>query len=165
MKYQTNHIPHIKGVGLHNNFHNINEIGLQKAYHSEKKLYVDGDTLFIGGTSNKQDWYDNLTKIPFWGDLRKSQRYKDADDLLKENPQIKKLVGHSLAGSVSLELQKQKPDRSFDVTTYGAPVVQLSSEKHKRFRHPLDPFVLAGWRQYHIRYQGFYLKPMETSFV
>ena len=71
MKYHTNHIPHVKGVGLHNNFHNINEIGLQKAYHSEKKLHIDGDTLFIGGTSNKQDWYDNITKIPFWGDLRK----------------------------------------------------------------------------------------------
>ena len=40
MKYQTNHIPHIKGVGLHNNFHNINEIGLQKAYHSEKNYML-----------------------------------------------------------------------------------------------------------------------------
>ena len=40
MKYHTNHIPHVKGVGLHNNFHNINEIGLQKAYHSEKNYIL-----------------------------------------------------------------------------------------------------------------------------
>ena len=139
MKFHTIHVPYSKGVGFHHNFHNINEIGLQKAYKSEKKLHIEGDILFIGGTSNKQDWYDNLTKIPFWGDLRKSQRYKDADELLKQNPQVKKLVGHSLAGSVSLELEKQKPDRAFEVTTYGAPVVQMSSKKHKRFRHPLDP--------------------------
>ena len=139
MKYHSNHIQHVKGVGFHSNFHNINEIGLQKAYNSEKKLHVDGDTLFIAGTSNKQDVWDDISKIPFWGDVRKSQRYKDADDLLKINPQIKKLVGHSLAGSVSLELQKQKSDKAFDVTTYGAPVVQMSSKKHKRFRHPSDP--------------------------
>ena len=78
-------------------------------------------------------------KFLFGVTLGKSQRYKDADELLKENPQVKKLVGHSLAGSVSLELEKQKPDRAFDVTTYGAPVLQMSSKKHKRFRHPLDP--------------------------
>ena len=65
MKYHSNHIPHVKGVGFHSNFHNINEIGLQKAYNSEKKLHVDGDTLFIAGTSNKQDVWDDISKFPF----------------------------------------------------------------------------------------------------
>ena len=161
MKYKTNHIPHVKGVGFHHNFHKINETGLQQAYNSEKKLHIDGDTLFIAGTANKQDVWDDISKIPFWGDVRKSQRYKDADDLLKGNPQIKKLVSHSLGGSVGLELQKQKSDKAFDVTTYGAPVVQLSSQKHKRFRHPGDPISAFDYGSITLDTKEFTLDPLK----
>lgn len=142
MKF-TKHIPNTKHIGFHNkyNFHKINEIGLKKAYQSDKKLHVDGDTLFIAGTSNKQDVWDDITKIPFYGSVKDSQRYKDAEEVLKTNPQVKNLVGHSLAGSVALEFEKQYKDK-FDTTTYGAPVLQLSSKKGKRFRHPGDPISI-----------------------
>ena len=76
MKF-TKHIPNTKHTGFHNkyNFHKINEIGLKKAYQSDKKLHVDGDTLFIAGTSNKRDVWDENTKVPCNGSVTKSQRY------------------------------------------------------------------------------------------
>jgi hypothetical protein len=100
-------IHHTKHMGFHNNLHKINEIGLQKAYSSDNKIHLEGDPLFIAGTSNKQDVYDDLTKIPFWGDVRQSQRYEDVIETVKKNPNIKNLVGHSLAGSVALEVEKK----------------------------------------------------------
>ena len=99
-------IPATKNLGFNNNFHKVNEIGLQKTYSSDNQIYVDNDTAFIAGSSSLGDWYDNITNIPVWGDLRNSQRYKDADKMLKENPNVKNLVSHSLGGSVSLELEK-----------------------------------------------------------
>ena len=74
-----------------------------------------------------------LLKIPVWGDLRNSQRYKDADKVLKENPNVKKLVSHSLGGSVSLELETNNPVK-YETTTYGAPVF-LGLKGGNRYRH------------------------------
>ena len=62
--------------------------------------YITGDTLFIGGTRNSQDVYDDVRHVPWWGDMKQTQRYKDAELHLKNNPQIKRLVTHSLGSSV-----------------------------------------------------------------
>ena len=45
-------IPDAKTVGFNhnNNFHKLNEIGLNKA--NNNKIHVEGDTLYIAGTSN-----------------------------------------------------------------------------------------------------------------
>lgn len=136
----------MKSVG----FHKRNETGLSNAYKSKNKLFVKDDTLFIAGTSSLQDVWDDL-KIPLRL-TRFSQRYQVAHDLLKNNPQVKKLVGHSLAGSVSLELQKQHPDKDYDVTTYGAPVLQMGGQKYKRFRKAGD--LISGLDDGAITYEG-----------
>ena len=133
----TGNIPSTKHVGFHNISHKINEIGLQKAYNSDNKVHVDGDTAFIAGTSSLGDWYDNITNIPVWGDLRNSKRYKDADEVLKENPNVKKLISHWLGGSVSLELDTNNPGK-YATTTYGAPVF-LGLKGGNRYRHRNDP--------------------------
>ena len=101
-------IPDAKTIGFNNNnnFHKLNEIGLNKAYNNNK-IHVDGDTLFIAGTSNLKDAYDDITKIPFYGSTMDSTRYDQAKTVLDSNPHIKNLVGHSLGGSVSLEIQKK----------------------------------------------------------
>ena len=62
--------------------------------------------MYVAGSHTDQDWYDGFTKVPTWGDLRKSVRYQEAEKALKQNPQVNHVVGHSLGGSVSLELQK-----------------------------------------------------------
>jgi len=45
------------------------------------------------------------------GDLTKSERYINAEKASKANPNIERVVGHSLGGVVSLELQKKKLPR------------------------------------------------------
>ena len=78
--------------------------GLDKAYARADKLFVNGDTMYVAGTSYWQDVWDDL-KIPF-NKTSQAQRYKDADALLGQNPQVANLVGHSLGGASVLELQK-----------------------------------------------------------
>ena len=79
--------------------------GLQRAYQ-QGDSYTRGDTMYVAGSHTARDWYDNFTKIPFWGDLRGSHRYKQADRMLNANPQVHNIVGHSLGGAVVHELQK-----------------------------------------------------------
>ncbi len=95
--------------------------------------------MFIAGTNVfPQDYWDDL-KIPF--KLTKySRRYRDADKLLQQKPDVKDLIGHSLGGTVSLELEKNHPDRHYDTTTYGAPV--LSTTPGNRYRHHFDPISM-----------------------
>ena len=61
-------------------------------------------------------------------------------------------MGHSLAGSVNLELQKQHPGKDYDVTTYGAPVLQMGGQKYKRFRKAGD--LISGLDDGAITYKG-----------
>ena len=140
----------MKNTGLTNNFHHRNQIGLDSAYKSDNKISIKDDTMFLAGTSNLEDVWDDL-KIPL-GLTKFSQRYQDADNLLKSNHQIKKIVSHSMGGIVSLELQKQHPNRDFDITTYGAPVLQIGGQKYKRFRHAGD--LISGFDDGAITYKG-----------
>ena len=110
--------------------------GLEKAYGRESKLYTHGDTLYIAGTSSLQDVWDDL-KIPF-NMTDQSMRYRKATSLLKVNSNIQNVVGHSLGGSVALELQKNFPDRKFKSNTYGAPVLSITGADN-RFRNVFDP--------------------------
>ena len=41
------------------------------------------------------------------------ERYIEAERILKDNPQITELVGHSQAGVVALQLAKDFPNREF----------------------------------------------------
>jgi hypothetical protein len=121
-------------------------VGLEKAYAADNKVYVHGDTLFVAGTqwNSASDWWDDFTKIPFHQTWR-AQRYLDADRTLKNNPQIKNLVGHSLGGSVVLELQNDHPNRTFKTDTYGAPELSITrpdNEDNHRYRNFLDPVSL-----------------------
>ncbi len=110
--------------------------GLEKAYGRESNLYTHGDTLYIAGSSSFQDVWDDLN-IPF-NQTDKSMRYRKAVAALKVNTYIMNVVGHSLGGSVALELQKNFPDRKFKSNTYGAPVCS-STAADNRFRNYFDP--------------------------
>ena len=138
MKF-NNKIPSVKNVGFSSNFHNINKLGLSKAYASNNSTHIDGDTLFIAGTKTAMDVFSDWVKIPL-GLTRYSTRYKEAEEVLKANPQVKNLVGHSYGSAVSDELSKRNESKQLNTTMYGSPFVQLSGEKHEnRFRHKFDP--------------------------
>ena len=114
--------------------------GLDRA-DRDGDYYIHGDTMYIPGSHNLRDWYDDVIKIPVWGDLRNSARYQAARDALMQNPQVKTVIGHSLGGSTSLELQKKRKHITSS-RTYGAPVFDpLGSECNKvvRYRTWLDP--------------------------
>ena len=51
--------------------------GLERAY-ADGNYYIHGDTMYIAGSNTANDWYDDATKIPVWGDLRNSTRYQAA---------------------------------------------------------------------------------------
>ena len=142
MKY-NNKISHVKNIGLQNNFHYKNKLGLDKAYESSKSTYIDGDIMYIAGTEKLKDWYDNFTKLPF-GLTRNSDRYRDAENALRENPQVKKLVTHSLGSSVGVELAKLHPENNLELKAlYASPFIDFGSKtQENRFRHKYDPISM-----------------------
>jgi hypothetical protein len=132
--------------------------GLNKAYATNDNVYLNGNTMYVSGTKHAdtlistlpnfnpiqnymkgyyQDMWDDL-KIPF-GMTKYSQRYQEAEQMLKDNPQITNLVSHSLGGSVSLELAKNYPKQNLITTTYGAPVFSDNLQYGNRFRSVGDP--------------------------
>ena len=132
--------------------------GLKRAYEEPDSVFQNGDTLYIAGThpTNIVDWYQDVTLIPTKR-VRFSNRFRQAEEAM--NKGIKRVVGHSLGGSVALELQQNDPD--LESVTYGAPV--WSSKHGKRYRHWLDPVSMfdsgasssssPGWNPH--SYDGF----------
>ena len=57
------------------------------------------------------------------------QRYKDADKFLKQNSDVKQLIGHSVGGSVVLQLNKDNNNK-FETRTYSAPVFDVMPNKN-----------------------------------
>ena len=112
-------------------------MGLDRAYE-QGDSYTRGDTMFVAGSHTARDWYDDVTKIPFWGSVRDSERYQQADKMLKANPQIRTIVGHSLGGSVAHELQSAHP--GLKTVTYGSPAISWGTAGGEgRFRNAWDP--------------------------
>ena len=121
------------------------EEGLANAYNDKtaKGVYYDPNTRteYVKGSVTGRDWYDDFTKVPF-GNTRDSERYQQADkaydDLLANGKVVDRVVGHSLGGSVALDMQKNRgiPQSR----TFGAPVLDVNPFGHsERYRHPLDP--------------------------
>ena len=138
--------------------------GLDRATAADKKIYVNGDTMYVAGTSNLQDVWDDF-KIPF-GKTAQSQRYKDADALLANNSQVSNLVGHSLGGAAVLELQKNhRADKTFNTNTYGAPVMSMKGPdnvNNHRYRNFGDPVSIFD-RGAESRVKGSVLKHYGTA--
>ena len=124
------------------------EKGLEKAYNNETGwgTYYDPETRteYVKGSQSAQDWLDDFTLLPI-GMTKQSERYKQAEktynDLINSGKPVDRVVGHSLGGSVALEMQKTHFIPSS--RTFGAPVLDLNSHQNPdRYRHPLDPFSI-----------------------
>ena len=97
--------------------------------------------MYVAGSHTKKDWYDDVTKVPsIWGDLRQSTRYQAVEKALQENPQVNRVIGHSLGGSVALQLEKDYSNQIKTSRTYGAPVLDAwKGGNPERYRHYADP--------------------------
>ena len=131
--------PIIDGYTQIKNTHRFNETLLKNAYRKPGDwIAFSSDKLAVAGSQTARDWYDDVTKIPFWGDVRKSERFSQLNTALTKNPTTKQLVAHSLGGTVLLEKQKYNPN--LETVTYNAPVLQISPmPQGNRYRSTLDP--------------------------
>lgn len=134
--------PIISGYDEIKNTHRFNETLLRAAYKKPGDwTAVSSDKMAVAGSQTAKDWHDDFRYIPFYGDLRKSDRFGQLNTALQKHPETKQLIGHSLAGSVILEKQKYYPN--FETTTYNAPVLQLSSmPQGQRYRNTYDPISM-----------------------
>ena len=134
-----------------NSNNNVNIIsdaeGLYKSYRTGTGLYKYGNTLYVSGTSGKNlmsDIFSDLVHIPFHI-LEDSERYKDADQMLKNSPEITHLVGHSLGSAVVKVLNKNYNDK-YAENLYSAPIISFphdeNDDNHLSFRTPLDPVAM-----------------------
>jgi hypothetical protein len=121
------------------------EDGLVNAYQDKTATGVYYDpvtrTEYVKGSVTGRDFYDDFTKIPMWGNTRDAERYQQADaayeDLQASGKPVDRIVGHSLGGSVALQMQKDH--QIAKSRTVGAPVVDLNPfGSAERYRHPLD---------------------------
>ena len=122
-----------------------NAQGIRLAYDNNNKIFVRNNKMYIAGTTNFNNWLENLTKLPFGvlGGIRDMERYIHAEDILKNNPEIDTVIGHSQGGAVALQLAKDYSDRNLKTRTYNAPVFSMgfnpNTEQHMRFRKVGDP--------------------------
>ncbi len=99
-----------------------------------RKVHMEGDSMYVAGTSSLGEAMDDRARPV--GLTKGTKRYIDAERVLQANPKIRRVVGHSLGGAVSLELGKQRPD--LKTRTYGAPVVSVTpGERYKSAGDPV----------------------------
>ena len=84
--------------------------GLDAAYSNVNGITRIGNTLYIGGTGAKtglnhkvNDVIADLFFIPTHN-IQLSERYKDTMEELSKNPDVNRLVGHSLGSSLFFQL-------------------------------------------------------------
>ena len=113
----------------------MDEEGLSKAYATNDNVYLNGNTMYVSGTKHAETLIPTLLNLnpiqtymnykngyyqDAWDDLtiplnltKHTQRYQEADKMLKDNKQITNVIGHSLGGSVSLELAKNYKEKKY----------------------------------------------------
>ena len=148
MKHKTRYAEEI-------NVQNKNKIddvkGLDAAYSNVNGITKIGNTLYIGGTGAKtglnhkvNDVIADLFLIPTHN-VQLSERYKDAMEELRKNPDVDRLVGHSLGSSVVQEINNRHGNK-YASTVYSSPFVsginQQKNPRHLRFRNRGDPIAM-----------------------
>eukprot|EP00438_Fugacium_kawagutii_P017939 Skav236599 [mRNA] locus=scaffold3534:80688:83717:- [translate_table: standard] len=130
--------------------------GLTNAYRSPSGIYKSGKTLYISGAGGKdgdinRDILDDLLLLPT-RNAHHTQKYRDAMNALKENPDVSRLVGHSLASAVINKINEEQPNR-FNSTTYATPTIKKKRHgkqdpKRLDFRNPHDIIsILDGYAE------------------
>ena len=138
-KYYGRYAPirYNRNIGLGQK-HHTNSYYSNRAYHNSNGTFIKDDTVYLAGSRNMKD-VAQWPLIPL-GLTHKSDIYKRADQIFKDNPYVKTIVAHSYGGSAALELQKKYQDRRYKTTTDSVPV--LSIQKGERCSKPCDPVSL-----------------------
>ena len=103
--------------------------GLRLAYESPDRMYRNGSILYIAGTKDPIDFYDDL-KLPFY-QTRNTKGYKDVDKLIKDNAieidgkkhyGVTDIISHSLGSAVGQQINNDYGN-IFRSRSYGSPFV------------------------------------------
>lgn len=120
---------------------------LSKAQQTPSGLYVRGNFLYIFGTRTKADvgirWPQIAAGNVGVGKFMLTERYKAAEKVLKANPHIKTVVGHSYGATTAYALT-----RNFRVKgrAYGSPVARIFNDaRFQSFRHSGDPVSILDF--------------------
>ena len=148
MKHKTRYAEEINVQ----NKHKIDDVkGLDAAYSNVNGITRIGNTLYIGGTGAKtglghkvNDVIADLFFIPTHN-VQLSERYKDTMEELRKNPDVNRLVGHSLGSSVVQEINNRHGNK-YATTVYSSPFVSGSNQqknpRYLRFRNRGDPIAM-----------------------
>lgn len=110
--------------------------GLKEAYSSPDFTAIHDTTMYIAGTDGPATAITSWWKIPV--NIKWSERYKQAANRLRLNPQVKTLVGHSLGGAVAARIIEDNINLHGRV--YGAPLLRVNQHQRlQSFRHWGDP--------------------------
>ena len=108
--------------------------GLQTAYARNTGLFKQGNTLYISGTGGKSgfgskvnDVFSDIFLIPSHN-VQMSEKYKDVMAELEKNPDVTRLVGHSLGSSVLQEINNRN-NQKYITTTYNAPFISFGNRQ------------------------------------
>ena len=124
--------------------------GLRLAYESPNRIYRNGSILYIAGTKDPIDFYDDL-KLPYY-QTRNTKRYKDVDKFLqdgaieidgKKHYGITDIISHSLGSAVGQQINNDYGN-IFRSRSYGSPFVSsqrpedtgTNKLKNKKSRRP-----------------------------
>ena len=123
--------------------------GLKLAYESPNRIYRNGSILYIVGTKDPIDFYDDL-KLPFY-QTRNTKRYKDVDKLIKDDAieidgkkhyGITDVISHSLGSAVGQQINNDYGN-IFRSRSYGSPFVSTQKPEdtgtNLRIRKAGDP--------------------------
>ena len=114
--------------------------GLKTAYANNTGLFRSGNTLYISGTGGKSgidakvnDVFSDIFLIPSHN-LQFSDKYRDVMNELEKNPDVTRLVGHSLGSSVLQEINNRN-NQKYITTTYSAPFIAFGNRGGKNPHH------------------------------
>ena len=123
--------------------------GLRLAYESPNRMYRNGSILYIAGTKDPIDFYDDL-KLPVY-QTRNTKRYKDVDKFIKDDAieidgkkhyGVTDVISHSLGSAVGQQINNDYGN-IFRSRSYGSPFVsgqrQEDTGNNLRIRKAGDP--------------------------
>ena len=122
---------------------------MRLAYESPDRIYRNGSQLYLAGTKDPIDFYDDF-KIPFY-QTRNTKRYKDVDKFIKDDAieidskkhyGVTDMISHSLGSAVGQQINNDYGN-IFRSRSYGSPFVSSQRPEdtgiHLRIRKAGDP--------------------------
>ena len=107
--------------------------GLKTAYANNTGLFRSGNTLYISGTGGKSgfcskvnDVFSDIFLIPTHN-LQFSDKYRDVMNELEKNPDVTRLVGHSVGPVRVLQEINNRNNQKYITTTYNAPFIAFGN--------------------------------------